>query len=112
MNVTDSDLAQLTPRHFPSNRFSSLGMLQTQFRFLQKILSRFGQSYRSLGPIQQKNAQLLLQRLDLLSQPGLRDVDKLRSLREMQPLSDRHKIAQVVEIHARSLQSSFSKPER
>ena len=53
----------------------------------------------SLGPVEQPDAELLLELADLLADRGLRHVQALRRAAEVQLLRDRDEVPQVTEFH-------------
>ena len=50
-------------------------------------------------PQEQLGPQLPFQRLDLLGQRRLRDMDEIRGAREVPGLGDRHEVLELLELH-------------
>jgi hypothetical protein len=60
--------------------------------------TRGGECYSPAGPLEQQNTELALQRLDLLTQPGLGHMQPLGSTAEVQLFGDGDEVPQVPEL--------------
>ena len=65
----------------------------------QQRLAGVGERDVAAGPAEQVRAQLPLQRLDLLGERGLGDVDPLGGPGEVPGLGDRHEVVELLELH-------------
>src|SRR6185312_2860820 len=70
--------------------------------------SGIGQGDLARGPVQQVDAELLLELANLLADRGLGDVEALGGTAEMQLLGDGDEIPQVPKLHGVSFLRSFS----
>ena len=65
----------------------------------EEHLSRGSQLHPPAGAQEQQRAELAFERLDLLAERRLRDVETLRRAREVQFLREGREVAQVAQIH-------------
>ena len=98
---SDLEPADLAFRRAARQRHRVVRLGQRLAGLLEETLPRLGQLDDPGSPAQQRNADLLLERGDLLAQGRLADVEALRGAPEVQLLGERDEVAEMPELHAR-----------
>jgi hypothetical protein len=91
-----SHLQLQRPAHHPAR---ALCVGERRLRLNEQLVAGGGQAHTARQALQQRAAQLGLERADLLGQRGLGDEQPLRRLGEGAELGDRHEVLQLAEVH-------------
>jgi hypothetical protein len=76
-----------------------IGLGEYQSGPLRRRCARLGESHLPLRPVEQLDAQLVLELSDLLAEWRLADVELFGGLSEVQAVSDGHDVSKMSEFH-------------